>query len=391
MLPGNMYLHSHDPYSANEAVSKWQLKGKRNVRNISMRSSMDATDARTFNGPLHALNPGEKGAAFTRTPLGRSLSFWRKDDVGDFLDEAELDDRDFCNQQMFALNAGYSSTSRGASKFQSRYVIDRHHVTWEDHQPFVRGHVHPRLLGHYNYGNRARPMLIDVDLQVEASYKKAPVPIISLTSKLDGKSIIGHPIQVEVLDDGSSESLMAANDIYGNELVDHDGSGMLPPAWRTARRTNFRVPRPDLSSSPGNGEMSPESHYFLDEERRQTKKSSMGSSKENTVKRSPRPTPGRKSPKKVGKKVNSSLGQKTRTLSSIGINHNQSHSRSLYDSNNRQINGLMKPETSTVACIPVKLVFSRLLEKINRPASKLPSKPVVLSSDAERNQKRSET
>jgi hypothetical protein len=51
------------------------------------------------------------------------------------------------------------------------------------------------------------------------------------------------------------------------------------------------------------------------------------------------------------------------------------------------MDGLIKPETSgptTVACIPVKLAFSRLLEKINRPPSTTVTKAVVLNRDGDR-------
>lgn len=40
------HLYSHDLVSASEAVSKWQLKGKRNIRNINKRS-LDAADGKT--------------------------------------------------------------------------------------------------------------------------------------------------------------------------------------------------------------------------------------------------------------------------------------------------------------------------------------------------------
>lgn len=41
------HLYTHDHISANEAVSKWQLKGKRNTRSLTKRS-LDATDGRSL-------------------------------------------------------------------------------------------------------------------------------------------------------------------------------------------------------------------------------------------------------------------------------------------------------------------------------------------------------
>jgi hypothetical protein len=86
------------------------------------------------------------------------------------------------------------------------------------------------------------------------------------------------------------------------------------------------------------------------------------------------------------KKVSLPSNQKTRTLSSIGIK--QIFVRNpVQDTGNGKMDGLIKPETSgptTVACIPVKLAFSRLLEKINRPPSTTVTKAVVLNRDGDR-------
>ncbi|KAK3229576.1 hypothetical protein Dsin_001457 [Dipteronia sinensis] len=389
------HLHPHERISVNEAVSKWQLKGKRNIRYLA-KSSMDAADERDFNGSIHGTYREGKLAAFSQRATGQSLSSWGRYDLSDAFDEADLNDRDFCNKMI----GGYAYTSRPSSRGRNNFRrnIDWDDMTWED-QPALRGHwadkverFSPRFIGHYNLGGRSRPMLVDVDLKVQASYQKEPVPIVSLMSKLDGKAIIGHPIQIESLQDGLSESLIPANDYFGNEAVDHDGNRTVPPAWRTARRTNLRVPRPNISSSL-NSDMGAASHSFLDDERKSLRKPNLGSSgyKESLVKKSqshiPRPTTDRKFPKKLLKKVSLSSSQKTRTLSSIAIDRNRS-SRPVYDSSNSQMNGLIKSDSSgptTVACIPVKLVFSRLLEKINRPPSKLSSKVVQPSSDAEKN------
>lgn len=397
-LSGDMsHPHLHDRISAYEAVSKWQLKGKRNIRHLT-KSSADGTDRRNYDGSFHGAHHEVKGAAFKLNKSRQGLSFWRNDDFSEAVDDADSDDRDFCTQ-MIGLDRGCGyrlrASSKGLNSF-SHNIIDWDNMTWGD-QPALRGHwgnkvgqFHPGFIGRYNFGGRTRSMLVDVDLKVQASYQKGRVPIVSMTSKLNGKAIIGHPIQIEAVEDGSSECLIPANNYFGNAVVDHDRT--LTPAWRTVRRTNFRVPRSVLSSSP-NGDMAAGSHSVLDEGRRLSKKSNIRSFgyKESPVRRNQslnsRPTMGRKSLKKLPKKVSLSSNQKTRTLSSFAIDRSLS-SRALYDSSNSKMNGLIKPESSgptTVAYIPVKLVFSRLLEKINRPASKVSSKVVISGSDAERN------
>ncbi|XP_044499527.1 uncharacterized protein LOC123220961 isoform X2 [Mangifera indica] len=392
------HVHPHDPFSANEAVSKWQLKGKRNIRNLT-KSSAEGADRRDFNGSIYRTYQNEKGAAFTPRALRRSMNFGRKDYFNDALDEVDFDDRDFFSP-MVGLDGGYGFMPRAASRGQNSFnhnILDWDDMVWEE-QPTFRGrwghqaeHFSPRFFGRYSFGSRSRTMMVDVDLKVQASYPKERVPIVCLMSKLNGKAIIGHPLQIEKLEDGSSNCLIPANEIFGSsEAIDHDR--ILSPAWRTARRTNLRVPRSHLSSSH-NGDMAAESHSFLDDDRVLFKRQNTGNlnHKESVVKKSQshglRSVTDKKFPKRQPKKASLSASQKTRTLSSIAIDYSLS-SRTLYDTKSNQMNGLIKPASSgptTVACIPVKLVFSRLLEKINRPPSRVSSKVVQPSSGAERN------
>ncbi|XP_047329325.1 uncharacterized protein LOC124932704 [Impatiens glandulifera] len=59
--------------------------------------------------------------------------------------------------------------------------------------------------------------LRDVTLTVERHYLEQKVPLVSLTSGLNLSAIIGHPIEVDALDD--------------------DGRRMFWPIWKTSRRT----------------------------------------------------------------------------------------------------------------------------------------------------------
>ena len=51
--------------------------------------------------------------------------------------------------------------------------------------------------------------LFDVKLEVKSSYRPQHVPLVSLVSKLNGKAFIGHPLTVEVLDDGRCDTLFS--------------------------------------------------------------------------------------------------------------------------------------------------------------------------------------
>ncbi|XP_059459427.1 uncharacterized protein At1g51745 isoform X2 [Corylus avellana] len=388
------YLHDH--VSANDAVSKWRLKGKRNIRNLT-KKPVDASDG---IGSIYRTYPEEKRSRLSHRTLRQSLSFRRSDDFDYSVDEDDINERDIGTSRV-RLNSRPSSTSRAASRGRNSIgsnLVDWEDLTWED-QPALKGYWNikaerfgPYFDGHRQFGGRPRSMLVNVDLKVQASYQKEPVPIVSLMSKLNGKAIIGHPIQIEALEDGSAETLLSTVD-FGTEVLNSENTA-LQPAWRTARRTaNVRIPRPHLSSAL-DGDEATSDLPFLDQERKPPlKKLNAGSfSHKASLEKSnlpyiPRPPTDRKFVKKLPRKVSLSSSQKTRTLSSIATEQNFSI-KPVQDSNNCQMDGLIKPESSgptTVACIPVKLVFSRLLEKINRPPSKAASNAVLLNSNVERN------
>ncbi|KAK7405995.1 hypothetical protein VNO78_07608 [Psophocarpus tetragonolobus] len=378
------HFYSREHISCNEAVSKWKLKGKRNNRNLVKRS-VGAADGKG----VILYGPDVEGLRrrLNHKRLEPSLHYYGNGTSDVFYD----------TDQMYGFEDEYSPTSKALAKGQNKmdHGIDWDEWPWED-QSASKGYLEskgfaPLYSDRCHFDGRTRSMLIDVDLKVQARYQKAPVPIISITSKLDGKSIIGHPIQIEALKDGSSDNLFAAIDDYNNDGIGFEGSSVLPPAWRTARRTaNFRVPRTHVLSSNG---AETDADFSIDQERNiEYKKLNGGSSSHKaSLSRksglnSPVPSVDKKSSKKMPKKVSLSSSQKTRTLSSLS-NENNLGKKQLHDRSFYQTNRLIKPEVSgftTVACIPVKLVFSRLLEKINRPPLKAASNAALSNTGVER-------
>ncbi|TYI47625.1 hypothetical protein E1A91_D13G187100v1 [Gossypium mustelinum] len=258
-LSGEMsHFYPHDPHSVNEAVSKWQLKGKRNLRNLGKRS-MDASEIRGYDGYAPGLHSEERGM-FRKRLLGQT--YCRNHDFDNDVDVAGLSAKDF-GAQMFGFDGTGSlymprDSSRSRDSFDHN-IHDWEGMRWENHAAERNEwenevwHFDPKFSTHRNFGGKRRSILIDVDLNVQASYRKEPVPIVSLMSKLDGKAIIGHPIQIEALDDNSTETLLSANGYFSNGLM-NNGYTSLPPAWRTAKRTNFRVPRPHRPFAVGSYE-----------------------------------------------------------------------------------------------------------------------------------------
>ncbi|KAH1164301.1 hypothetical protein GYH30_002373 [Glycine max] len=239
------HLYPRPHISCNEAVSKWKLKGKRNNRNLVKRSvgAADGKGVVLYEADVEGLR-----SRLNHKRLVPSMHYY-----GNGISDVFAD-----TDQMFGFEDEYSPTSKALAKGQNKigHGVDWDEWAWEDQTAF-KGYWENKGFARlysdsYHFDGRMRSMLVDVDLKVQASYRKAPVPIVSITSKLDGKSIIGHPIQIESLKDGSSDKLFSAIDDFSNDGNGFEGSSVLPPAWRTARRTaNFRVPRPRVLSSNG--------------------------------------------------------------------------------------------------------------------------------------------
>ncbi|TKY67838.1 hypothetical protein E2542_SST10734 [Spatholobus suberectus] len=387
-ISGDMpHLYPRDLITCDEAVSKWQLKGKRNNRNLVKRS-VGASDGKCIMYGAGADVEG-RNSHLRHNRMGPGLHRY-KFDFGDTFDD---------DDQSFGLEDEYSLTSRSISNSQSKIHrgVAWNDWAWDDHlasKGYWDVKAYSPIYGDRNhFGGRVRPILVNVDLKVQGSYRKEHVPFISLMSKLDGRAIVGHPIQVEALKDGSSDILFPAIDDFGNDGTGIEGSSVLPPAWRTARRTaNFRVPRLHVPSSNG-AEVAAEFPSSDQEQNFEYKSlnarssSQQASLQKKSGLKSHRSSADKKSLKKVPKKLSLSSSQKTRTLSSLSTEHNLSR-KPLHDSSIYQTDRLIKPEISgptTVACIPVQLVFSRLLEKINRPPLKTASNAALLNTGVERN------
>lgn len=391
--------------SAEVGVSKWHMKGKRNTRNIGKRP-MDAVDGKICsaeNCNVSTMNENSyenKGSSLNleRAEFSdeRALSWGICPKRRSFFncDEGDLIDKDLGDNQLNAYDdwrnpvsfqttmddgRSHSSLSHNDSDNNSYglnppsvWEVDEpsnltHNTFWEE--PVEQFH-HPVYASHI--GNEMEPLLVDVDLKVEASYQGEHVPLVSLMSRLNGKAIIGHPVQIEILANGSTIHLVSKFDVMLDE------TGGPPPMWRTGRRTAMqRVPRvnpltaalDDEDPSPfqfsDHGiKPTPKQAYsgYLNHQTRLAKKSSTRA----------RQSPSKKLQKKNSKRI-SLLSQKTRTLSSFTSSDklgDESSGVKLTRSNDI-LEGLIKPERSVplVACVPVKVVFSRLLEAVGRPSS----------------------
>ncbi|MCL7032851.1 hypothetical protein MKW94_019471 [Papaver nudicaule] len=320
------HLRSRDQISAGnyDGVSKWQLKGKRNSRSLMKRPvEMDSSICNGFRRGSHFEGRGSDSSSQRALRQG---FYHGEDDFGYDYDGGDLIDKNSMHNQAFGFG----------KRYQPMFDSDDGLVWGMDglsHAPLRRywdesEECYDPIYGGHRFGNRRKSKLVDVDLRVQASSCQGEhVPLVSLMSRLNGKAIIGHPVQVEIIEDGSTDLILSRNNHFYEEYTEKDGSTALTPVWRTARRTVMhRIPHPHPSKS------------FE-----------------------------KKYPKNLLEKVNLS-SQKTRTLSSIPT---QQKFNML--SNQKSMSRLSKAEDdglATITCIPVKLAFSRLMEAVGRPPSR---------------------
>ncbi|KAL8134726.1 uncharacterized protein At1g51745-like isoform X2 [Apium graveolens] len=339
--PSDISHPSNEDVSASAGVSKWQLKGKRNNRALTKRY-VDLSNEKVSRG----FDQGTK-------LKGRG---------------SHADLVDSFGKKYGTRIGGYRS--RGLDGITSN-ITSSEELAWND-QLMSRGYwgdsieyTDPVFPGR-RFGDRRKCMLVEVDLKVQSNYQREHVPMISLMSKLNGQAIVGHPIQVETLENGLTEALVTADDELNQE---YDTS--LQPVWRTARRTaNCRVPRSHTSTMDGDEGSDHLQHVYEDRIIPLNKSNGGHFSNRTSLARKGSTYGSRASTdikfKKPAKKAGIASNQKTRTLSSIATQQKPNNILK-QGSNSHHVNGLIKPEMAptAVACIPIKLVFSRLHEELN--------------------------
>ncbi|KAJ1411140.1 PWWP domain [Sesbania bispinosa] len=190
--------------------SKWQLKGKRNSRHTSKnrkevsRKHMDMDDAsnaylagmENSNGFSQGAgqkvdwnNIGAPNASYNCTSQARCKPF-AEGLLGGFQD---LSTRVRGTTEVKLLPDGSLIPQRSLPYRQSRFTVNSRYQMVD--------------FPGRNYCSDAS--LYDVKLEVKSSYRPQHVPLVSLVSKLNGKAFIGHPLTVEVLEDGYCDRMLS--------------------------------------------------------------------------------------------------------------------------------------------------------------------------------------
>ncbi|XP_030457529.1 uncharacterized protein At1g51745 isoform X2 [Syzygium oleosum] len=293
-----------------KGTSKWQSKGKRNSRQLSKNRKrhpgryleMDE-DTNTYLAGLH-------------NPDGCLLGSDRKPGITCIDGSSTLHAK---------LKSGSEGQVDGVPDWGLRVFPGESHMKRQaELKPPPNGsptsqrslpHRQSRFTVHSRHKTDEYPIgdlysnspLYDVELEVKASYRPTHVPLVSLMSKLNGKAIVGHPLSVEVLDGGYCDNLVNTGSCDANNLSVWGGSDM----GHLVNRSSGHVRRTAKSHS-------------------------------------------RKKPSKARK--SGQLSKKMRKLSSL-TGHKRGEDMGKF--------AVEKPAGPVIACIPLKVVFSRINEAVN--------------------------
>ncbi|KAG6523210.1 uncharacterized protein At1g51745-like [Zingiber officinale] len=392
--------HSH-PYEHSPAevgVSQWHFKGKRNSRCLVKRpfdvrtEKICASKLDKFDGSAWLTAYGAKGPTLRMTKTESSSDMNAelglchiKSEQNHASEELDLIGDDVLQEQMNGYNGqnyplvAKAARDLGRSQISFKNLGSDSHLTsvfgWKADELSDRTRI--ELLEESDeffdplYTSFSRGMasnLFNVDLKVKTSYHGEHVPLVSLMSRFNGKAIIGHPVQVEILEDGSINQYFPSNHTFP------DGNTTHRPVWRTARRTAMqRVPRSNPVTSSWENDEAIQSHYSKGENKCPPNvlfgysKNQLRPTKKKLF--YPHQPPSGNFLKTPHKKVNLP-SQKTRTLSSFASEKKlgRANGEVRFARGCNLLGGLMKSEGQMplITCVPAKVAFSRILEAVGR-------------------------
>ncbi|KAK7294306.1 hypothetical protein RJT34_17194 [Clitoria ternatea] len=300
--------HNINGHRTEKSSSKWQSKGKRNSRHTSKNRKQVSRKYVDMDPQCGAYLPG----------IGTSGFCQGANQKVDWNDMGAPNTLHSCSPEVKckSVTEGQLDGFRGLKKYIKGTTAEA--KLWPDGSLTPQRSLpyrHSRFTVNSRYQTTDLPgrnycsddSLYDIKLEVKSSYRPQHVPLVSLASKLDGKSFIGHPLTVEVLDEGHCDKLLRG---IGCDLGADD---------------TYHVAKPTSVT-----------------ERIRSKNSSrFSSSKSSRMKKS------------------GLLNKKIRKLSSL-TGHRQSE-----EDRKPVVDKLKGP---VIACIPLKVVFSRINEAVSGQA-----------------------
>ncbi|CAL0308729.1 unnamed protein product [Lupinus luteus] len=298
---------------AEKHSSKWQSKGKRNLRHRSKNRKQFSRNHLDMDHESSACLAGIKNANGFTPGTGQKFE-WSRMGAPNVLyncgsqvkcklvAEGQLDGFRDLSEHIKGTTAGAKLLSGGSLTPQRSLPYCRSRFT--AYPPYHIDDIPGR-----NYCSDGS--LYDVKLEVKSSYRPQHVPLVSLASKLNGKAFIGHPLTVDVLDDGHCDKVLSG---IGCDLEVGDIYSMAKPNLITGRLPSKNSSRLSYGKST------------------KVKKSGLSN-------------------------------KKTRKLSSLNSLRQSEEER------NRMVD---KRKGPVIACIPLTVVFSRIHEAVSGQTRSMP-------------------
>ncbi|TKY48236.1 PWWP domain [Spatholobus suberectus] len=238
--------HNTIDHRTEKGSSKWQLKGKRNSRHLSKNSKqvsrkhVDMDDGSSSylagieNSNGFSQGAGQKvdwniigvsDASYSWTSQGRCKPVAE----GQLKGFQDLSKHGRGTTEVKLLPDGSLTPQRSLPYRQSRFTVNSRY----------------QMVDFPGRNHCSDASLYDVKLEVKSSYRPQHVPLVSLVSKLNGKAFIGHPLTVEVLDDGYCDSVLSG---IGRDLEGGD-TRVIKPNSVTGRIRSKKLSRFSRSKS----------------------------------------------------------------------------------------------------------------------------------------------
>ncbi|KAJ9179297.1 hypothetical protein P3X46_011105 [Hevea brasiliensis] len=298
-----------------KGTSKWQLKGKRNSRHINKNRKHDKRKYMAMDDEPHAYLAG----------IEHLDGFFPSSDKKVDCDGTRRSLASYnCNLQMKSKRIaddhvdGVRDWSKSFSHRESHMRGGMMEVSLPPQRSLPYRQSRFTVNSRYQASdfpgrNITDSKLYDVKLEVNANYQPQNVPLVSLMSKLNGKAIVGRPLTVEVLDDGYCDLIMSSNECDPTHAPALEAAELRHAAMQNSE--SGRITAKHMTMQP---------HF---------------------------------SPSKSPKRKCGLLSKKIRKLSSLTGNKEEERKPVVE-----------KLKGPVIACIPLKLVFSRINEAVNGSA-----------------------
>ncbi|XP_014516545.1 uncharacterized protein At1g51745 [Vigna radiata var. radiata] len=301
--------HNIVGHRQDKGSSKWQSKGKRNSRHTSKNIKHISRKYVDTDHQSSASLPGIGNSDGTSYQGAGSKVDWNGMDAlhTSYNCNSQVKSKPVAEGQLEGfrdLNKHIKATTTEAKLLPDGSLTPQRLLPYRHSRFTVNSRYQMADFPGRNYCSDAS--LYDVKLEVKSSYRPQHVPLVSLVSKLNGKAFIGHPLAVEVLEEGHCDKMLSGS---GCDMEASDVFCMAKPNLVTGRIH----------------------------------------SKNST----------RFSPKSSKMKKTGLMNKKIRKLSSL-TGHKQSE-----EERKPVVDKLKGP---VIACIPLKVVFSRINEAVSGQA-----------------------